>query len=141
VIDEGGLGKKLAEELRRRHHIPVQPADKTRKMENVAFLNDAIRTGLFKARRDSQFALDSLSVQIDHDKTTPERIVVKKGFHSDIIDAVLYGFKESPAFSYHKPQLKPKYQTPEWFDKEAREMERAAEEHFANLQNTYEPDI
>src|SRR5260221_6577986 len=25
VIDEGGLGKKLAEEMRRRHHIPVQP--------------------------------------------------------------------------------------------------------------------
>lgn len=130
VIDEGGLGKKLAEELRRRHHIPVQPADKARKMENVAFLNDALRNGKFKAKRGSRFALDSYGVQIDHEKTTPDRIVVKKGFHSDIIDAVLYGFKESPAFSYQKPVAPPKPQSPEWYDKEVKDMERAAEEYF-----------
>lgn len=130
VIDEGGLGKKLAEELRRRHHIPVHPADKSRKMENVAFLNDALRVGKFKARRDSRFAQDSYGVQIDHEKSTPDKIAVKKGFHSDIIDAVLYAFKESPAFSYQKPIPRPKYQTKEWFEKEVTDMERAAEEHF-----------
>lgn len=130
VIDEGGLGKKLAEELRRRHHIPVHPADKSRKMENVAFLNDALRRGLFKARRGSQFAQDSYSVQVDHEKSTPDKIIVKKGFHSDIIDAVLYGFKESPAYTYQKPIPKPKYQTPEWFEQEVTDMERAAEERF-----------
>lgn len=130
VIDEGGLGKKLAEELRRRHHIPVQPAEKSRKMENVAFLNDALRTGKFKARRDSHFAQDSYSVQIDYEKTTPDKIVVKKGFHSDIIDAVLYGFKESPAFTYQKPVPIPKYQTPEWYAKQVTDMEKSAEEYF-----------
>lgn len=134
VIDEGGLGKKLAEELRRRHHIPVQPADKARKMENVAFLNDALRTGMFKARRNSRFVQDSYALQIDHEKTTPDKIVVKKGFHSDIIDAVLYGFKESPAFSYQKPIDKPKYQTEAWYDKEVTDMEQAAIDHFEALE-------
>lgn len=133
VIDEGGLGKKLAEELRRRHHIPVQAAEKSRKMENVAFLNDALRTGKFKAKSQSRFAQDSYSLQIDHEKTTPDKIVVKKGFHSDIIDAVLYGFKESPAFSYQAPKIKPGYKTPKWFEEEVSEMERAAEEHFEKL--------
>lgn len=134
VIDEGGLGKKLAEELRRRHHIPVQPAEKTRKMENVAFLNDALRLGRFKAKKDSRFAQDSYGVQIDHERTTPDRIVVKKGFHSDIIDAVLYAFKESPAFTYQKPDVKPVYKSNEWAEAEVKRMEEEAIEHFEKLE-------
>lgn len=128
VIDEGGLGKKLAEEMRRRHHIPVQAADKSRKMEHVAFLNDALRTGKFKAKESSRFAEDSLRVQIDQDKTTPDRLVVKKGFHSDIIDSVLYAYVASPAFAYQKPVDKPKYRSKEWYAQEELEMERFAEE-------------
>lgn len=134
IIDEGGLGKKIAEELRRRHHIPVQAADKKRKMENVALLNDALRTGMFKASPESQFAIDSYQLQIDHEKTTPDRIVVKKGFHSDIIDAVLYAFKESPAFTYQQPKTKPKYGTKSWFDNEVTEMEEKAQEYFEALE-------
>ncbi len=134
VIDEGGLGKKLAEELRRRHHIPVEAAEKSRKMENVAFLNDALRTGKFKARSSSRFAQDSYGLQIDHERTTPDKIIVKKGFHSDIIDAVLYGFKASPAFSYQKPVPKFKPLTPEWFDKEVTNMEQSAIDHFEALE-------
>lgn len=134
VIDEGGLGKKLAEEIRRRHHIPVQPAEKSRKMETIAFLNDALRTGKFKAKRTSRFAEDSKKVQIDKDRTTPDRIVVKANYHSDIIDAVLYAFKDSYAFSYTKQIVKPKYGTDEWARQQVSEMEEAAEEHFKNLE-------
>lgn len=114
VIDEGGLGKKLAEEMRRRHAIPVQPADKARKQENVEFLNDALRLGEFKAKKDSRFVKDSYLVQIDWDKSTPQKIVIKKKPHSDIIDAVLYGFKESPAFAYRAAPDKPKPGTLAW---------------------------
>lgn len=130
VIDEGGLGKKLAEEMRRRHHIPVQPAEKARKMENVAFLNDAMMMGNFKAKRNSRFVSDSYQVLIDKDKTRPDKIVIHDAFHSDIIDAVLYAFKESPAYSWQAEVKKPKYKTPEWYSQEVTEMERAAEEHF-----------
>lgn len=130
VIDEGGLGKKLAEEMRRRHKVPVHAAEKQRKFENVAFLNDALRMGKFKAKKDSRFAEDSLRVQIDQDKTTPDRLVVKKGFHSDIIDAVLYAFVASPAFSYEKPVDKPAYRSREWFEQEEMQMERDTEERL-----------
>lgn len=130
VMDEGALGKKIAEEIRRRKHIPVQPAEKQRKFENVAFLNDYLRGGRFKAKRDSRFAQDSYQVQIDYERTTPDRLVVKKGFHSDIVDAVLYAFKESPAFTYQQPKEKPKVGTPEWGKEQESEMERQALEHF-----------
>lgn len=122
IMDEGGLGKKLAEEVRRRHGINVDPADKFRKQENVELLNDSLRLGKFKAHLNSRFAQDSYLIQIDWDKTTPNRIVVKKKPHSDIIDAVLYAFKESYAFSHSLESAKPKYGTKEWADQQSTEM-------------------
>jgi hypothetical protein len=125
MIDQGGLGKKLAEEMRRRHGIPVQAADKARKMEHIAFLNDALRTGRFKAKTDSKFAQDSYLVEIDRDKSTPDRIKVSSAYHSDIIDAVLYAFVESPAFTYTPPVAKPKWGTQAWADAQNDEMFQA----------------
>lgn len=122
VIDAGALGKKIAEELMRRHHIPVEAADKTRKMENVAFLNDALRTGMFKAKSSSTFVKDSRLVEIDREKSTPDKTAVSDRYHSDIIDAVLYAFKLSPAYAWEPTPLKPKYGTKEWADEQARGM-------------------
>lgn len=130
VIDEGGLGKKLAEEMRRRHRLPVQAADKVRKMENIAFLNDSLRTGRFRAKAKSKFAQDSYLVEIDKDKTTPDKIKVSSKYHSDIIDAVLYAFKESPAFAYTPPEVKPEFGSKQWADKEQAKMWEKAQEHF-----------
>lgn len=131
VMDTGGLGAKIAEEFTRRKHIPVQAADKKRKFENVTFLNDWLRLGKFKARKTSKFAKDANQLQIDWEKTTPDRLVVRDTFHSDIIDSVLYAFKESPAFTYRDPPKTFKIGTPEWQKREAEDMERRAEEHFA----------
>jgi len=136
IIDQGGLGLKAAEEIRRRHSISVIGAEKQRKQETVAFLNDALRLGRFKAKRDSQFAKDSYLIQIDWEKTTPDKIVIKKQPHSDIIDAVLYAFKESPAYQYQKPMEKPKPNTKAWFDAETERLEKLAEEHFERLENS-----
>lgn len=143
VIDQGGLGLKVAEEIRRRHHIPVIGAEKQRKQETVAFLNDHLRLGRFKAKAASQFAQDSYLIQIDYEKTTPDKIVIKKNYHSDIIDAVLYAFKESPAFTYQKPVEKPKKGTEAWAEEEVSEMERQAEEYFTALEAAekgFDPD-
>ena len=130
VIDEGGLGKKMAEEMRRRHSIPVHPADKARKQENVAFLNDSLRTGRFRASGNSRFAQDSMLVEIDWDKSTPDRIRLSDKFHSDIIDAVLYAFKESPAFAYVEPPKQHPYGSKEWAEAQTNEMWNAAQSHF-----------
>jgi len=123
VMDEGGLGKKVAEEIRRRHSINVDPADKIRKQENVELLNDAMRLGKFKARKDSRFVKDSYLIQIDWEKSTPHKIIIKKFPHSDILDATLYAFKESWAFTHQpKPKEKPKWGTPKWAEEEADAM-------------------
>ena len=114
VMDEGGLGKKIGEEIRRRFGCPLEPADKANKQDNVTFLNDDLRRGKFKAKGASKFAQDSYMVRIDWDKSTPKRVALKPGFHSDIIDAVLYAFRESYAFTHLPGPAKPKWGTKEY---------------------------
>lgn len=130
VIDEGGLGKKLAEEMRRRHKLPVVAADKVRKMENVAFLNDALRTGRFKAKELSNFAQDSMLVEIDRSKSTPDRIKLSDKYHSDIIDAVLYIFRESPTYTYQQPAPMYSKGSKEWAEAQQKHMWESAQSHF-----------
>jgi hypothetical protein len=101
-----------------------------RKQENVAFLNDALRTGRFKARYDSNFVKDSFLVEIDRSKSTPDKIRLSDKYHSDIIDAVLYAFKVSPAFSYTPPEYKPAVGSPEWLANQPNEMWESAKSHF-----------
>lgn len=130
VIDAGGLGKKLAEEMRRRHGIPVEDAEKSRKQETVEFFNDSLRTKKFFAKKNSRFAQDSYLVQIDWEKSTPDKIVIKKKPHSDIIDAVIYAFKVSPAYAFQAPKKEPKYGTPEWYRAQETQMFDDAMSHF-----------
>lgn len=136
VMDEGGGGKKMAEEMRRQHAIPVEPAEKIRKQETVEFFNDALRTSRFMARSGTRFVKDSYLVQIDWDKSTPNKIIIKKQPHSDIIDAVIYGFKCSPAYAWEKPApTKPHVGTKEWADAQESEMwDKAVEHHQEALE-------
>ncbi len=128
VMDEGGLGKKAAEEMRRRFGLAINPADKVRKQENVELLNDAMRRGKFKAKKDSRFAKDSYLIPIDWAKSTPDKIVIVKSYHSDIIDAVLYAFKESYSYTHTPEAPKILYGSKRWYLKQEEDMfERALE--------------
>lgn len=129
--DTGGLGLKIVEDLKARYGIPLTPADKKGKMANYKHLNNALRTGIFKARRTSRFARDCNLLERDNDKSTPDRIVVKG--HSDAVDSCLYAFKLSPAYAFVPPTPKPKIGTPE-FTKEQEELHlKAAVEKVKRL--------
>lgn len=94
VMDAGGLGAKIAEELRKRFSLPIVAAEKSRKNEYIALTNDALRNGRFMAKNTSRFAQDSMIIEWDMDKSTSDRLVMKQDPHSDICDAVLYGYRE-----------------------------------------------
>ena len=129
VMDTGGLGKKIAEELQRRRSLPIKAAEKQRKVEFIELLNDAMRTKRFMARKDTQFAEDCLKVEWDEGKKF-EKISDK--FHSDITDAVLYAFRESLHW-LHKPEVVvPKAGSTAWYKAEEERMVREAEEAARN---------
>jgi len=95
IGDLGALGKKIGEELKLRWQIPVEAADKQRKAEHVALLDDALITGQFLAPVNSVFAEDCDLVQWDPDAKAKGILTFCDVPHSDIADAVLYGFRHS----------------------------------------------
>jgi hypothetical protein len=44
-------------------------------------------------------------VQVDWEKSTPDKVVIKRNPHSDIIDAVIYAFRHSPFWTYEEEKV------------------------------------
>jgi hypothetical protein len=134
VMDTGGVGKKVAEELSARHHLPVAPAQKQDKQSHIEILNDALRTGRLLVKPDGRFAHDALLVEWDREKSREDRRVISENFHSDIADAVLYAFRESLAWTSRVPDQQPPPGSREHMDAEARRMFEATRAAVKNEQ-------
>lgn len=127
VADTGGLGKKIAEEIQMRTGIPIEAAEKDRKLEHIEFLNDALRTGRMFAPPESRFAQDCLLVEWD--RSNPEKPKISERYHSDICDAVLYAFRRCQQWLYTAPpKPKPQLNTPEWFEQQQQAQRQQLEE-------------
>ena len=131
VMDTGGLGKKIAEELRKRYSLPIKAAEKTRKFEYIELLNDAMRTARFYARSTGPFAGDSSLVEWDKDRSSGDRLVVSGGHHSDIADAVLYGFRESLHWIEVPKAIPPARDSIEWAQAQEAEMVKTLESQIS----------
>lgn len=136
VADTGGLGKKIAEEITQRTGVPIEAAEKERKLEHIELLNDALRTSRFFADPSSRFGDDCM--RVEWDRSNPEKPKISERFHSDIADAVLYAWRRAIAWTFVAPAApQPKRGTVEWFEAEAAlaqkelddEMERGFEEN------------
>lgn len=135
VMDTGGLGAKIAEELRKRYSLPIKAAEKSRKFEFIELLNDAMRQSRFMAKADSLFADDSMRVQWDKDRLAPDKLVISDKFHSDICDSVLYAFRESLHW-LHTPEIpKPELNSPAYFKEIEDEMYNNMLDQMRSKQN------
>lgn len=134
VMDTGGLGKKIAEELIKRHGLPIKPAQKSEKFAHIELVNDALRTQRLLAKRHSQFAQDSFLVEWNRDKSNGDKLVVSDAFHSDICDAVLYAYRECLAWLHVAEKPKPTTAL-EKARAEAERLEAEAEKHCQRLES------
>lgn len=113
VGDFGGLGKKIAAELTERTGLPLEAAEKERKLEHIELLNDSLRTGHFFAPADSRFAQDCQLVEFD--RSNPEKPKISSRYHSDIADAALYAHRKCLQWLFVPPkQPAAPRGTPEW---------------------------
>lgn len=101
VMDAGALGKKIQEEIRVRHSLPVEAADKHRKFEYIALMNDDLRNSKFLAVQNSRFEEDAMLVQWDY--SNPVKPKISDSLHSDIHDAALYAWREAKHYFQQKP--------------------------------------
>lgn len=129
IMDMGGLGKKIAEELQERSGLPIEAADKARKLEHIELLNDAMRTGRMWAPVDSRFANDCMLVEWD--KSDPHKPEISDRFHSDICDAVLYGWRYCQQW-LHVPAAAPRARpnSQEWHEEQKRATATELEQMF-----------
>lgn len=123
VADAGGLGLKIVEDLKARYNFFIHKAEKQGKMADYRFLNNALRTGMFRAKKETRFAEDCNILEKDIDKSTPERIVVRG--HSDAVDAALYAFGHSPAYNYIPAKFRAIQGSPEYI-KEQEDLHKQA---------------
>jgi hypothetical protein len=127
VMDSGALGKKIQAEIQQRHSIPLEAADKNRKLEYIELLNDDLRTGKLMALPGTRFEEDCGLVQWDYDN--PEKPEISDAYHSDITDAVLYAWRECKHYIKADKDFKPPQKDSIAYmqlleDKEAEAMER-----------------
>jgi len=139
VMDAGALGKKIQEEIKHRHGLPIEAAEKQRKMEFIALLNDDLRTGRFKAVKGTRFAEDCDKVQWNWDD--PHKPKIDDGYHTDIGDAVLYAWRECKHYYWQVEESKPRRDSNEWMklqeEKEAEAMEakKHSSSEFTDVQS------
>lgn len=139
VMDTGGLGLKIAEELRKRFQLPIIAAEKSRKFEFIELMNDSLRAKRFLAKNKSLFANDCMLIEWDKDRLAPDKLVISDKFHSDIADAVLYAFRESLDWLSEAEVIAPLPYTEDWFKAEEERMfneiiERKNDEKRANFE-------
>lgn len=127
VLDTGGLGKKIAEEITKRYQLPITAAEKSRKFEFIEILNDAMRIGQFSASKHSRFAEECKYVEWDKDAPN---LKIKDTYHGDQVDAVLYAYREALHWMFEPPQEKIIPQSDKWYQKEVEQMEEAAEQNY-----------
>jgi hypothetical protein len=106
VLDAGALGKKIQEEIRSRHQLPLEAADKVRKFEFIELMNDDLRTGKLMAPEGSRFEEDSYLVQWD--RSTPGKLDISDRYHTDIGEAILYAWRECKHYIKSDESKKPK---------------------------------
>jgi len=92
--DTAGGCKKISLELTSQYNLPIMDAFKANKDFAVEMLQDEIRQGFFKIRREGIFFDESLKTvfaRTERDELT--RIIDDDAFHPDMIDAILYSMR------------------------------------------------
>lgn len=115
VMDAGALGKKIQEEIRNRHGINAEAADKTRKLEFIELLNDDLRSGRFKTFPGSIFEQESNIIVWDYDGPVKK---ISDRTHSDLLDSVLYSFREAKHYFEKEKEKKSEKYSKEWLDEQ-----------------------
>jgi hypothetical protein len=104
VVDEGGLGKSIAEEWRRRYMLNVHPAQKRDKRLFIEEVNGSLILGKLKISEDASSLVDEMRelVWLDSDRKAEN-----PACENHNCDAALYAFREARAYLYTPDKAKP----------------------------------
>jgi hypothetical protein len=104
VVDEGGLGKSIAEEWRRRYLLAVEPAQKTQKRLFIDEVNGMFIQGLIQLLPGCEALIDELTTLVWLDE---QRKHENPACDNHLTDALSYSLKEARAYLYTPPVPEP----------------------------------
>ncbi|MFA5377271.1 MAG: hypothetical protein WC455_16090 [Dehalococcoidia bacterium] len=101
--DTGGAGKKISFDLATQYNLPIQDAYKADKDMAIELLQDEVRKGLLRVRRDGPFADECMKTVFkrnDRDEITRE--IDDETYHPDMMDGVTYAMRPVWLFNRSK---------------------------------------
>jgi hypothetical protein len=104
VVDEGGLGKSIAEEWRRRYLLAVTPAKKTDKRLFIDEINGMFIEGRIQLLPGNEELIDELKSLVWLDG---ERKHENPACDNHLTDSCLYALREARAYLYTPPVPEP----------------------------------
>lgn len=105
VMDEGGLGAKIGEELRKHHSIIIEATKKTTKFGFIKLMNDDFIQGKIKLiKGKTSFLIDEYE-NLLVDQLGENSMVMKedKRFENHLTDAALYAWRFCHHYRYTAP--------------------------------------
>jgi hypothetical protein len=102
VIDTGGGGKLTANDLKARHGVEFEPAQKTEKHTFQKLMNDDFTAGLLMVKADGEYARELAVLPKDPDDELKE----DERFDNHCCDGGLYSWRKARHF-WHAPTVPP----------------------------------
>lgn len=118
VVDTGGLGKSIAEEMKQRHNVQLKPAEKNKKREYIELMN----SDLFEGQVKFTSAVPLLKGEISMLQWDEDRKHEAAGFENHLCDALLYAWRESGHWGYKRPADKIHDGTDAWAAQHERDL-------------------
>ena len=98
VMDTGGLGKSIAEEMRKRFGIPVKAAEKKEKMANIELFNGDLQRGMIEINSTNTDLINQMNTLQKADNGLED-----PNMPNDQTDAILYSWRECKNYIYQEP--------------------------------------
>jgi hypothetical protein len=118
VVDTGGLGKAIAEEMKQRYNIALKPAEKNKKFDYVELLNSDLFEGRIKFVPEVK-ALPSEMSMLQWDQ---KRKGEDPRFENHLCDAFLYAWRESGHWGYRRATREPAEGSKAWESEHERKL-------------------
>ena len=130
VVDQGGLGKMIVQELSQRYQLPLHAAEKSDKAGMIKFMNSDLKSGRVKVLAGDDWTKEAQILQWDETHRHEDG-----RFQNHVTDCVLYAYRESRHWLSREEIAPPKSGTSEFYAKLESDLENSLVKRIKSCQN------
>tara|TARA_Y100000310_G_scaffold340739_2_gene437562 strand:- start:606 stop:1118 length:513 start_codon:yes stop_codon:yes gene_type:complete len=126
VVDTGGLGKMITEEMNKRFELNLFPAEKARKLDHITLMNSDFERGriqVVKGPRTEVYVDELDLLEWDQGQMEKGRYKEAENCENHCCDAALYAWREALHYLHREQVPKPDFGSSEYFNALEIEME------------------